>query len=244
MNKLTFLPLAAMFAAYGLLPQEVVVVTATPPPATAQTEPVVSPSDTPRPVPTKTPVPSHTLAPEWDTVSTGDIETALREEGYRRFPFTNDDGVSGFNWVKGNPYEQVTTRDDGMVELQVLHDGSATARADRLEDHFAVLDRLLPAGLMAQLRQEHAAYNRSVSSSVTGDPDETFAFGDDWNTVWAEYNVSDLDLGGYNTRFSLWWSLSTCPPQYDYCYYPSFPGLEFTGDSSLRISYSPDMASR
>lgn len=233
MNKLAFLPLAALFAACGLLPQEVVVVTATPPQATAQTEPVVSPSNTPLPAPTNTPEPTRTPAPEWDDVPMGEVETALREDGYRRFPFTNDDGESGFTWIKANPYEQITTREDGLLELQVLHDGSAADRADRLEDHFAVLDRVFPAGLMAQLRLEHTAYNRSVPSSVTGDPDETFAFGDDWNTVWAEYNVSESNLGGYSIRFSLWWSQSTCPPQYDYCYYPSFPGLEFTGDSSF-----------
>jgi len=233
MNKLTFLPLAALFAACGVLPRDVVVVTATPQPATVQTEPIVSPSETPLPAPTKTAVPTRTPEPEWDAVPMGDIETALREEGYRRFPFTNDDGASGFSWIKANPYEQITTREDGMIEIQVLHDGSAVARANRMEDHFAVLDRVFPVELMAQLRQEHAAYNRSVSSSVTGDPDETYAFGDDWNTVWAEYNVSDSNLGGYDTRFSLWWSQSTCPPQYEYCYYPSFPGLEFTGDSSF-----------
>lgn len=233
MNKLTFLPLAALFAACGLLPQEVVVVTATPPPATAQTEPTVSPSDTPVPAPTSTPVPTRTPAPKWDPVAMAEIETALRDDGYRRFPFTNDDGASGFYWVKGNQYEQITTREDGMVELQILHDGSAAARADRLKDQFAILDRVFSAGLMAQLRQEHAVYNRSVSSSVSGDPDEIYTFGDDWNTVWGEYNVSESNLGGYDIRFSLWWSQSTCPPQYEYCYYPGFPGLEFTGDSSF-----------
>ena len=163
----------------------------------------------------------------------GEIESALREAGYKRFPFTTDDGVAGFTWINLSSYEQVTTWEDGSIELQVLNDGTSGERADRMERHLAVLDQVLPIGLMTLLRSEHSSYNRSVSTSVTGEPDELFAYGDEWKTVWAEYNASEVDIGGYGVRFSLWWWQSTCPPQYLYCYYDDFPGLEFTGDSSF-----------
>ncbi|MFQ5922731.1 MAG: hypothetical protein ACE5M4_07785 [Anaerolineales bacterium] len=162
-----------------------------------------------------------------------DIEAALRLGGYRRFPFTTDNGVAGFFWTRDNPYERVRTWEDGTIELQVLHEKSASARAERMERHLAILDTVLPPGFMDELRQEHAAYNPSLGSSVTGDADGIYAYEDEWQTVWAEYNASGMGIGGYGVRFSLWWWQSTCPPQYDYCYYSDFPGLEFTGDSSF-----------
>lgn len=231
MKRLVFVtPLFLIFAC-SFVPQEVVVVTATPPPATSPPEPTEIPTE--RPAPTQTPVPTSTAAPTWEPFEVGDVEAALREDGYRRFPFTNEDGVTGFYWVNDNSFEQVTTWDDGTVEIQILHDGSANTRTQRMERHLAVLDEVLPRGFMEQLRQEHAAYNRSVPSSVTGEPEEMNVYGGDWKTIWAEYNADGEAIGGYEVRFSLWWLQSTCPPQYDYCYYDSFPGLEFTGDSSF-----------
>jgi hypothetical protein len=200
-----------------------------------------TPTATPSPLPTSTPTSTHTpepqptptAAPTWETAAVSDIETALKDTGYRRFPFTNDDGVTGFYWANTNPYERVTTWDDGTIRMQVLHNDAPADRAERMDTHLKVLDTVLPAGFMSELRREHASYNRSVPASVTGEPDWIDAFGDDWQTVWAKYNSSEFDLGGYNVEFSLRWLQSTCPPQYDYCYYSDFPGLEFTGDSSF-----------
>ncbi len=233
MRKLLIVSLALMPIACGLFEQEVVVVTATPPPATAIPVPTAAPTEAPTVLPTNTPQPTPTPEPTWEPVAVGDIEAALKDDGYRRFPFTNKDGTTGFDWIKDNSYEQVTTWEDGTVELSVLHDASASARANRLEGHLTVMDTVFPTGFMQALRDEHAAYNRSVSSSVTGEPDDITAYGDEWQTVWAEYNASESDIGGYVVRFSLWWWQSTCPPQYDYCYYGDFPGLEFVGDSSF-----------
>ncbi|MFQ5942312.1 MAG: hypothetical protein ACE5JF_02040 [Anaerolineales bacterium] len=232
MRKYLFVGLALLPIACGLFEREVVV-TATPPPATAVPPPTAAPTEAPTALPKNTPEPTLTPEPTWEPASIGDIEAALGKAGYRRFPFTTEDGTSGFDWINDNSYEQVTTWEDGTVELSVLHGSSASARADRLEGHLAVMDTVLPHGFMAKLREQHAAYNRSVSSSVTGEPDEIFAYGDEWQTVWGEYNASEIDIGGYGVRFSLWWWQSTCPAQYDYCYYGDFPGLEFTGDSSF-----------
>jgi len=185
---LVFVPLAVLFSACGLAQPEVIVVTATPPPETAVPVPTLAPTNTP--LPTSTPEPTPSPAPTWEPVAMGSVEAALREQGYRRFPFINDDGFSGFYWIKDNSYEQVTTSEDGAIELQVLHDTSASARAARMERHLDVLDDVLSPGFMAQLRQEHTAYNQSLASSVTGEPDEIIAYGDEWQTVWAEYNAT------------------------------------------------------
>jgi hypothetical protein len=201
---------------------------------------VPSPTDTAQPTPTntevpptETPVPTETPLPTLESANLGEIETAFREAGYRRYPFVTDDGVNGFIWVKYSSYETAQTMEDGSIELHVLQDGSAFERAERMERHLTVLDSVLPAELMEQLRQEHATYNGSVSSSVSGEPDEIHAYHDQWNTVWAEYYASEVDIRGYQVRFSLWWWQSTCPPIYSYCYYLNFPGLEFVGDSSF-----------
>jgi hypothetical protein len=195
---------------------------------------VPSPTDTALPTPTNTEVPpTETPLPTFEPANLSEIETAFREAGYRRYPFVSDDDVNGFTWVNYSSYETAQTMEDGSIELQVLQDGSAFERAERMERHLTVLDSVLPAELMEQLRQEHATYNGSVSSSVSGEPDEINAYHDQWNTVWAEYNASEVDIRGYQVRFSLWWWQSTCPPTARYCYYIDFPGLEFVGDSSF-----------
>lgn len=233
MKSVIFVAPAILLAACSQVEPEVVVASASPLPATSTSAPTVAPTHTPELRPTDTPQPTATAAPTWEPVALGNIETVLREAGYRRFPFTNDDGVSGFFWVNNNPYERVTTWDDGTIRMEVLHNDAPVDRAERMERHLAVLDTVLPTGFMAELRREHTAYNRSAPTSVTGEPDWISASGDEWQTIWAEYNSSEFGRGGYGVKFSLWWWQSTCPPQYDSCYYSDFPGLDFTGDSSF-----------
>jgi len=229
-----YLTILALAACGGSTPTPTVT---SPSPSGASPVPTLSPTSTPpptnTPLPTNTPQPTRTAVPTWEPVAMADIYAALSQDGYRRFPFTTNEGVAGFTWIKDNPYEQVTTWENGTVELEVLHDSSASARSDRMERKFTVLDTVLPAEFMAELRKENAAYNRTVESSVSGEPDQTFAYADEFQTVWAQYDASDTDLGGYGVRFSLWWWQSSCPPQYDSCYYSDFPGLESTGDSSF-----------
>jgi hypothetical protein len=236
MKKSLLVPLLFLSAGCGLLQPRVQVVTATPPPqvivVTATSVPATAtPEATNTPRPTRTPSP--TPEPTWEPIALTDVEAALQNDGYRRFPFVDADGVHGFSWVKDNAYERVRTWENGTISLEVLHDESSEVRSEHMERKFELLDAALPIGFMARLRQEHAAYNRSVGSSVSGEPDQIFAYHDEWQTVWGEYNASDVQLGGYGVRFSLWWWQSTCPSQYLYCYYSDFPGLEFTGDSSF-----------
>jgi hypothetical protein len=198
------------------------------------------PTDTPQFTPTntevpatETPTPTQTPLPTWEPVEISEIEAALRLAGYRRYPFVTNEGVNGFTWINLSSYEQVKTMEDGSIELQILQDGSAFERDERMERHFEVLDGVLPAGVMEQLRPEHVTYNDSVPSSVSGEPDEIYAYRDEFKTVWAEYDATEVDLRGYEVRFSLWWWQSTCPASAWFCYYSNFPGLEFTGDSSF-----------
>lgn len=204
-------------------------VTATPKPVTATR----LPTSTLAASPTSTKTPTLTPVPRWPGVELEVIEQALREARYRRSPFSRSDGVTGYYWTAENAYEQVTTWSDGVVRLEVLNDAPAADRLAHMERKFAVLDRVLPTGLMADLREEYQAYNRSVERTVSGEPDWVEAYGGEWKVVNAEYNTETVNLGGYEIVFLLRWWQATCPPQYLYCYYDGFPGLEFTGDSSF-----------
>jgi hypothetical protein len=140
--------------------------------------------------------------------------------------------VNGFTWVD-RPYEYVTTWEDGSFEVEVLHDKSPKVRMEHIEEKFEVLDQVMPPEFMTQLRQEAERYNNWVPAKVSGTPDHKYAAGDEWNTVRARYYTRSTTVGSYDVWFSISWWQSTCPPQYSYCYYEDFPGLEFTGDSSF-----------
>ncbi len=229
MKKLLIVLLAILLTGCTIKEQVIVVVTATSPPESGISP---SPTNINIPIPTNTPNPTPTPRPRWNPVEIGEIEEALRDAGYRRYPLTNDDGVSGFDWIKESAYESFYTWENHSFELQVLHDTSQVVRLKQLEEKFKMLDRVLPSGFMAQLRQENEAYNKSVRSSVSGEPDQKFAYGGEWQTVWAQYYTEQTAIGGYTVWFSVWWWQSTCQPGY-YCWYDDFPGLEFEGDSSF-----------
>ena len=206
----------------------VIVVTATSPPYTESSPP---PSSTP--TPTNTPKPTSTQKPSWTPVPIGEFEQALRDAGYRRYPWTTENGIGAFDWIKESAYEGVTTWGDNSFELEVLHDSSENVRLEHMEKKFKLMDRVFPTEFMARLRQENKAYNQSVRANVSGTPDESYAYGGEWQEVWAQYYSESTSIGGYDVWFSVWWWQSTCPPQYYSCYYTDFPGLEFMGDSSF-----------
>lgn len=244
MRRLLLVPAAVLLAACGSAGPTPIPPTDTPPPKVLTNTPTSRPP-TATPRPTKAPSPTLTPEPTWEPVAIADVEAALKQAGYRRLPFKSGDGVNAFSWVQTSAYERVRTWENGMMELQILHDKSSQVRADHMERHLAVLDSVFPAGFMARLRAENAAYNESVASTVSGEPDHLYPFNDEWHTVWAEYYVEEVNLGGYWVDFSLWWWQSTCPSEAVYCYYEDFPGLEFEGDSSF-VFYSifiwlPDM---
>lgn len=213
---------------------QVIIETPTPKIVTATPLP---PTLTPRP--TSTRPPTATPMPTEAPVSLEDIYVALRADGYKRYPFTNSDGVTGFDWVKTNGYERIITWETGEVRLEVLDDKSSVVRDTHMEQKLKLLDDLFSPSFMAELRRAHQAYNQTVSSSVTGQPEFISGYdpNDPWATVVGEYNVKDTTIYGLPIRFALWWWQSTCPPQYLYCYLIDFPGTQFTGDASL-VFYS------
>ena len=203
-----------------------------PTPLSATSTDTPSPTDTP--LPTNTPEPTYTPTPAWEPIDIAELEAALGAEGYRRTPFKTGSGLNGFTWYKENTIETLRTYENGVIKLQVLHDKSPSVRSEHMASKLMVLDQVSPAGFMARLREVHSAYNDSVSAALTGEPEQVSAYGDSWNTREAEYYVVETDIGDYYARFSVWWTQATCPPGYQ-CSLQSFPGLEFTGDSSLVI---------
>jgi hypothetical protein len=105
-----------------------------------------------------------------------------------------------------------------------------------MEWKLKILDQIFSSEFMTELRQANDTYNKSVSSSVSGDPAQTWAWHDEWNTVDAQYNVSRTKIESYPVAFALWFEQVTCPSQYSFCDYTDFPGLIFKGQSSI-VSY-------
>jgi hypothetical protein len=209
----------------------VIVVTATPQSAPINPLPLPTLSPTTPPQPTQVPI----------TIL--DIEKALKNDGYTRSPFDDPKYGSGYGWTKDNPYEEVITWDNGHFRLEVLDVSSPTTRSKHMEEKFKVLDTLFSPEFMTELRQKNDTYNQSVGPSVSGDPAYLAPSkpGDQWNTVWGEYNVSSTSIESMPVTFALWFYQITCPPQYSYCYMTDFPGQEFTGETSF-VFYTIEFA--
>jgi hypothetical protein len=229
-RSLVLLILTLLLVACGSTIREVIVITATPVPSTATPILTITPNPTATNIPSPTPSPEPTIPP----ISIGDFEAALREHGYSRYPFENDE-TTGFTWINESVYEQVTTWDFGGFELQVLHDDSSNVRSNHMERKFDVMDDVFPTGFMSELRSEFESYNQRVRNDTSGEPDDVNAYGGEWQEVWAQYYFEETSVQGYQVSFSVWWWQSTCPDKYLYCFYYNFPGLEFTGDSSFKF---------
>jgi hypothetical protein len=107
-----------------------------------------------------------------------------------------------------------------------------------MEQKLKLLDHLFPPEFMTELRRENSIYGGSVGQSVSGEPDSMYPPlpGDQWRTIWGQYNAKSVTLGSYEVVFSLWFYQVTCPAGYS-CWMINFPGLEFTGDTSF-VFYS------
>jgi hypothetical protein len=204
----------------------VIVVTATPPPPPIPTIPPVS-ALVPSPVNTLTPIPTR--------VTVAEFEKGLFNNGYIRRPFSSPvrPGVEASSWDKENVWEAIYVYKDGYVRLEVLHTPSADTRAQHMEMKFQILDKIFPASFMSQLRQANDTYNKSGPSLVTGNCPHSWKYYDEWDSLEAQCNVSNSTIGSYPVAFALWYYQVTCPPQYEYCYYPSFGGQVFYGQSSF-----------
>jgi Periplasmic copper-binding protein (NosD) len=198
-----------------------------PPPAT-------TPTSGPHPTPSTTQVARPTVVPmpAGERVSLAEIEAALAHAGYSRAPFYDETGAEASGWTLDNPYEQFITWEDGTVRLEVLNRKST--RSDHMEQKLKLLDRLFSAEFMTELRQENETYNASVAQSVSGEPDTLYPPmpGDEWRTIWGQYNTKSVTIGSYEVTLALWFFQVTCPPGYS-CWMLNFPGQEFTGDTSF-----------
>ena len=175
-------------------------------------------------------------APAGKRVTLAEIESALADAGYSRSPFYDETGGSASAWTLDNPYEQFVTWADGTVRLEVLN--RTATRSEHMEQKLKLLDHLFPPEFMTELRRENSIYGGSVGQSVSGEPDSMYPPlpGDQWRTIWGQYNAKSVTLGSYEVVFSLWFYQVTCPAGYS-CWMINFPGLEFTGDTSF-VFYS------
>ena len=57
--------------------------------------------------------------------------------------------------------------------------------------------------------------------------------GDEWLTLWGQYDTKELVIGSHDVIFAFWFYQVTCPSKYDYCYFYNFPGQEFSGQGSF-----------
>ena len=204
-------------------------------PNTTDAPAVSSPLPTRTPVPTKKVAPTAVPAPTQKPVSISDLESALKDAGYSRGPFYDEEGGEAFAWTKDNAFEQVIVWPDGSVRLEILSAKSSATRAEHMERKLAILDSVFSPEFMADLRQENDLYNASASSSVSGEADKMYppVPGDSWLTLWGQYDTKELVIGSRDVIFSLWFYQVTCPSKYEYCYFYNFPGQEFSGQGSF-----------
>jgi hypothetical protein len=209
--------------------------------AVATTAPVATnapaPTDTSAPVvPTATTapvVPTATTQPTEAKVSYSAVVAALKNNGYKSQTADDAEYGSAFFWTASNEWEQVISLDkDGRIRLQVLND--TKNRSGHMEDKFKVLDSVFPSTFMSALRAANADYAKTVGSSVEGQAAKIYPpkAGDDLRFLTGKYNVVDKTIESYPVTFALWFDQWTCPSGY-YCWYPTFPGQQFEGDSSI-----------
>lgn len=216
-----------------------------PPPTDTQVPPSetpVPPTDTPLP-PTDTPTPAPTDTPEATAtpkrISVKEFEAMLQTAGYKREPFTGigtytdlRPGKEGYIYIKDNVYEPIKVYKDGYVRMEVLNDLSN--RASHMENKFKTLDGLFPPEFMAELRKANDAYLETAGRSVSGDAAQSWppAKQDRWKSFEGQYNVTNTTIGSTPVAFSLWFWQVACPAGY-ICWFSSFPGVAFTGQTSF-----------
>lgn len=194
-----------------------------------------APTDTPTATPTEAPTPTSTPQP----VTVAQLNVLLRDHGYTRESFKAignytdlRPGQTGYVYSGERWLEPVIVYEDGYVRFQVLNDPGS--RAERMELKLEMLDELFPEEFMAELRQAHEAYLKTVDRSVSGPANQVWSPPpqDDWRSLEGQYNVSKTTIGGYEVTFALWFWQIECPPDY-ICWFPAFGDQVFLGQSSF-----------
>jgi hypothetical protein len=191
---------------------------------------------TPTLIPTSTRTPTATFEPA-PRLDGGTMETTLRADGYRRYPFvTSGTGEDAFFWDNGSGIMFYTYPDS--FEIGFLNDPrDLSGRVELIDQAIEVVTPLFAPSFVAGLQDEAHAYAERVASP-TGDPTILDYGQDPWLGELLEYNGYGTLLRDGPYELSVYLSLLhreyRCDmTQYSYCYFIDMPSMTFVGDASL-----------
>lgn len=219
-----------------------------PSPAPSRTA-TTAPSATATVVPTATRTPTATFEPAPDLDASA-IETALRAEGYKRYPFYAGT-ESAFFWDNGSGIVFYTYTDG--LEIAFLNDyGDLPGRLERLDQAIDTIAPLFSPQFVAGLRDEaHAYADRVVTFS--GEPTILDYGQEPWLGKLMQFSGFETSARNGPEPLPIFISLLyreyKCDmSKYMYCYFNDMPSMTYTGGATLTffdiwIDFSASQAS-
>lgn len=198
------------------------------PEATATTPPSATP--TLPPTATKTPAPTFEPAPDLDS---GILDTVLRAEAYRRYPFAGEDG---FFWDNGSGIVFYTYPEG--FEMSFLNDPrDLPGRVELIDQAIDIVAARFAPGFVSGLQEEAHAYAGRVASP-TGEPTILDYGQDPWLGQLMEYNGYETSIRNGSQELYVYLRLLyreyLCDMSlYLYCYFNDMPSMTFSGAASL-----------
>ncbi len=196
--------------------------------------PSATPNPSPTPTPTSTPSPTFEPAPDLDA---GILETALRADGYRRYPFIDTTtGEDAFYWDNGSGIVFYTY--PRGFEIAFLNDpDDLNVRIELIDQAIEIVSPLFAPGFVAALRDEAHAYTERVASP-TGEPTVIDYGQDPWLGSLLEFNEHETTIRNGRQELSVYIRLLyreyLCDTSlYLYCYFYDMPSMTFAGEASL-----------
>jgi hypothetical protein len=183
--------------------------------------------------PTRTSLSIDEPAPAFSAAS---LEILLRENGYKRQPFTTIDNEQGYSWFNGSNTVFYTYPD--RFEIEILDDQrDLKGRVDRMNKSLDMVASLFAPGFIADLKNEMEAYSRETPF-ISGEPKVLYEGDGDLMGRLYEYNGKDMVLRNGSEdiplRMSLQFQEYKCDPSlYEYCYFGNMPNMTYSGDASL-----------
>jgi hypothetical protein len=229
------LRIAATALALGLLacsvspalPTPTTVPTVTPLPSDTPTAP---PEPTLTPTATRPPTPTFEPAPDLDG---GIIETALRAEGYGRYPFA---GEEGFYWDNGSGIVFYTYPEG--FEMGFLNDArDLPGRLELIERAIGIVAPHFSPGFVAGLQGEVRAYAGRVGAP-SGEPVILDYGQEPWLGELMQYNGYETWIRNGPSELYVYFRLLyreyLCDMTlYSYCYFTDMPSMTYTAAASL-----------
>jgi len=209
--------------------------TSTPQPTATQPNTATpEPSKTLTPTRTRTPTPTYEPAPQ---INAGIIESTLRADGYKRYPFTDTStGEDAFFWDNGSGIVLYTYVDG--LEINVLNDpNNLPGRLKLLDRAIEVIAPLFAQGAISDLRGEVHAYADRVIT-VTGDPTVLDYGQEPWLGKLMEFNAYSTSIRNGRDVLPVYLRLLfreyKCDMRkYTYCYFTEMPSMTYTGGATL-----------